>query len=99
MDPDALAQRLDVNLHSDGVCLPCLYEFSRSGDKWFIVTLWHDGLGDTVASALRSISGAEDLKRDFDARGCRSDVFRAVMRKLSREIEEDARRARAAIWN
>lgn len=99
MDADELAQRLDVNLRSPGICLPCLYEFSQSGDSWFVVTLWDEGLGETVASALRTVPGAEDLKRDFEARGCRSHVFRAVMRKLAHEIEEDARRALAAIWN
>jgi hypothetical protein len=99
MDADELALRLDVNLHSPGICLPCLYEFSQSGDTWFVVTLWQEGLGETVASALRIVPGADDLKRDFEARGCRSKVFRAVMRKLAREIEEDSRRALAARWN
>lgn len=99
MDADELAQRLDVNLTSEGVCLPCLYEFSRSGDSWFVVTLWQEGLGETVGSALRAVADAHDLKLDFESRGCRSDIFRAVMRKLAREIEEDARRARAAVWN
>jgi len=99
VDADELAQRLDVNMHSDGVCLPCLYEFSQSGDSWFVVTLWQEGLGETVAAALRGVAGADELRRDFERRGCRSELFRAVMRKLAREIEEDARRARAAIWN
>jgi hypothetical protein len=99
MDADELAERLDVNLHSDGVCLPCLYEFSQSGDSWFVVTLWQEGLGETVASALRVLPGADDLKADFERRGCRSDIFRAVMRKLAREIEDDSRRALAAVWN
>ena len=99
MDADELADRLDVNLHSDGVCLPCLWEYSQSGDSWFVVTLWQEGLGATVASALQRVRGAEDLKRDFTSRGCRSELFRAVMRKLAREIEEDARRAEAARWN
>jgi hypothetical protein len=99
MDADELAERLDVDLRSDGVCLPCLYEYSRSGDTWFVVTLWQEGLGETVASALRAVPGAEELKRDFASRGCRSDIFRAVMRKLARRIDEDARRATAAIWN
>jgi hypothetical protein len=99
VDADELAQRLDVNLQSPGVCLPCLYEFSQSGDSWFVVELWQEGLGETVASALRTAPGAEELKRDFEARGCRSKIFRAVMRKLAQEIQEDARRARAAVWN
>jgi hypothetical protein len=99
VDADELAQQLDVSMHSEGVCLPCLYEFSRSGDNWFVVTLWQEGLGDTVAAALRTVPGAEELKRDFTSRGCRSELFRAVMRKLAREIQEDARRAMAARWN
>jgi NAD(P)-dependent dehydrogenase (short-subunit alcohol dehydrogenase family) len=99
MDADELARRLDVSLHSPGVCLACLDEYAQSGDNWFVVTLWQEGLGDTVAAALRAVAGADELKRDFASRGCRSDLFRAVMRKLAREIEEDARRALAAIWN
>jgi hypothetical protein len=99
VDVDELAQRLDVNLHSPGICLPCLYEYSLSHENWFVVTLWEEGLGETVAAALRSLNGAEELKCDFERRGCRSDVFRAVLRKLAREIEEDARKATAALWN
>lgn len=99
MDADELAQRLDVTLRSRGVCLPCLYEFSLSGDAWFVVTLWVEGLGETVAAALAAVPGAEELKRDFESRGCRSEIFRAVLRRLGREIQEDAKKARDAVWN
>lgn len=88
-----------MSLRSPGICELCLYEFSQSNDSWFVVTLWQEGLGETVASALHAVSGADDLKQDFAARGCRSEIFRAVLRRLGREIEEDARRATAAIWN
>jgi hypothetical protein len=99
MDADELARRLDVSLHSPGVCLACLDEYAQSGDNWFVVTLWQEGLGATVATALARIDGADALKRDFASRGCRSELFRAVIRLLAREIEEDARRAEAAMWN
>jgi CTP:molybdopterin cytidylyltransferase MocA len=99
MDVDDLAQRLDVNLHSHGVCYPCLYEYSRGGDNWFVVTLWAEGLGESVAAALRTVPEADDARRDFEARGARSDIFRAVVRRLARELDEHAKKATAATWN
>lgn len=99
MDVDELAQRLDVNLHSRGVCYPCLYEYGREEDNWFVVTLWAEGLGESVAKALRALPGADEAKRDFESRGCRSDLFRAVVRRLARELDEHAKKATAATWN
>jgi hypothetical protein len=96
---DELAARLDVNLHSHGVCYPCLWEYGRTGDNWFVVTLWSEGLGDSVAAALRAIPDHEEAKRDFEARGCRSAIFRAVVRRLARDLEENTQKALAARWN
>jgi len=99
VDADELALRLDVNLHSQGVCHPCLYEFGREEDNWFVVTLWADGLGASVGAALRSFPGEEEAQRDFASRGCRSDIFRAVVRRLARDLHEHAKKATAATWN
>ena len=43
--------------------------------------------------------GAEEAKRDFASRGCRSDIFRAVLRRLARELEENTQKAPAAVWS
>ena len=99
MDADELALRLDVTLHSRGVCYPCLYEYGREEDNWFVVTLWAEGLGESVASALRSFPREAAAQRDFASRGCRSDIFRAVVRRLARDLHEHAKQARAATWN
>ena len=99
MDADELALRLDVTLHSRGVCYPCLYEYGREADNWFVVTLWAEGLGESVAAALRAHPGEEAVQDDFASRGCRSDIFRAVVRRLARELDEHARKATAATWN
>jgi CTP:molybdopterin cytidylyltransferase MocA len=99
MEIDDLASRLDVNLHSPGICYPCLSEFGRSGDHWFVVTLWAEGLGRSVAAALRAHPEAAEAQRDFDDRGCRSDIFRAVVRRLARDLDEHAKKATAATWN
>ena len=99
MDVNDLALRLDLNLDSPGVCYPCLYEFGRSEDNWFVVTLWAEGLGKSVRAALRAHPEAAEAQQDFDARGCRSDIFRAVVRRLARELHEHSERASAAVWN
>ena len=98
MDADELALRLDVNLHSPGVCHPCLYEYGREEDNWFVVTLWQEGLGDSVAAALRAFPGEDAIQRDFAARGCRSAIFRAVVRRLARELAEHTEKVLAAVW-
>lgn len=99
MDADELARRLDVSLHSPGVCLPCLYEFGREEDAWFVVTLWAEGLGETVRRALRAYPEELDAQRDFASRGCRSDIFREVVRRLARDLQEHERKAMAAFLN
>jgi hypothetical protein len=112
MDADELALRLDVNLRTRGVCYPCLGEVAhnlktrkrRGGEIEFVGNLWAEGLGDSVAFALGTavalgLPGALDAQQDLLARGRRSDIFRAVVRRLALELDQETERAFAAWLN
>jgi|SRR5436190_1353011 len=107
-----LAARLSVGLGSHGVCYPCLGEVAfelehgeaHRVEQWVVPTLWSEGLGVTVATAVEravqlGLPDAEAARDDFTARGCRSGIFRAVVRRLARELHEETRRAIAASLN
>jgi hypothetical protein len=108
----ALAASLDVGLHSPGVCPACLSIVAmelETGDGRVIAgritvvasNLWAEGLGDTVRAALERSHGADaaEALRDLDERTCRSRIFRAVVRGLAEELEEDFQRAYRAMLN
>lgn len=115
MDADAaapLAARLSVGLGSHGVCYPCLGEVAHElecGDghrveRWVVGTLWIEGLGVTVTAAVAravqlGLTDAEEARDDLAARGCRSGIFRAVVRRLARDLQQETRRAIAAALN
>jgi hypothetical protein len=112
MDADELALRLDVTLGSRGVCYPCLGEVAhnlktrkrRGGEIEFVGNLWAEGLGESVAFALgraiaRGIPGALAAQEDLAARGGRSAIFRAVVRRLALELDQETQRALAAWLN
>jgi hypothetical protein len=76
--------------------------------------LWHDGFGGAVRAALEavleagSVSGsgsgsgpasAGTALRDLDERKWRSEIFRAVIRRLSVELRHEARRSYYASLN
>src|SRR5262245_26801884 len=102
---ESVAAALPVGLHSRGVCPMCLLFLIQGGPEATVVTnLWAEGLGDSVRAELaeaarRGTAGAGDALADFDARGCRSAIFRAVVRRLARELDESARRAYQASLN
>lgn len=115
MDADAaapLAARLSVGLGSHGVCYPCLGEVAHEleeGDghpieQWVVPTLWVEGLGITVTTAVEravqlGLPDADAARDDLAARGCRSGIFRAVVRRLARELHQETQRAIAASLN
>jgi hypothetical protein len=115
MDADAaapLAARLSVGLGSHGVCYPCLGEVAHElecGDghrveQWVVGTLWVEGLGVSVSAAVEravrlGLPGADAARADLAARGCRSGIFRAVVRRLARDLQQETRRAFAASLN
>src|ERR1051325_2469511 len=108
----ALAGSLDVHLSSPGVCPACLgivaMELDR-GDpreiakavRWVAGTLWLEGFGDTVRVALerRTRPEAPEAQRDFRARGLRSEIYLAVVRRLAEELEREVRRESIASLN
>ena len=110
----ALADELDVGLHSHGLCLACLtfVAFEDEEDEKAIrrriaeiaAGLWDDGFGATVRVALEAaagndVEGAESALRDLGERTFRSAIFRAVVRRLSVELRTDARRRYYASLN
>jgi hypothetical protein len=67
-------------------------------------TLWVEGLGAVVRDAVErkarsGVADATDALCDLEARSFRSAIFRAVVRRLARELEEDMRRAYLALLN
>jgi hypothetical protein len=108
----ALAASLDVGLWSRGVCCACLSLVAmelEAGDGRVIggritaiaPTLWAEGLGDEVRASLERSRAAEakEALRDLDEGGFRSRSFRAVVRRLAEELQEDMRRAYLASLN
>lgn len=112
---NALAERLDIGLHSRGVCPACLGSVAialDTGDERkvareitsFAPFLWGEGLGDSVRIALEVATrgGDDDTRvalRELAAKGARSGIFRAIVRRLAVELAEEARRARLASLN
>lgn len=115
MDAEAaatLAAKLSVGLGSHGVCYPCLGLVAdelasgdgREAEHWVVPTLWIEGLGVTVRAAVEravelDLPDAAAACDDLRARGCRSGIFRAVVRRLARELEQETQRALAASLN
>ena len=112
---DELAKSLEVGLHSPGVCPMCLLlvgtELERedgrpAAGRITVVapTLWAEGLDRPVRDALErkvraGIVDATEALLDFDERGFRSGIFRAVVRRLAAELMHNARRAYLASLN
>jgi hypothetical protein len=112
---EALAKSLDIGLGSPGVCVMCLWlvatELERDDGRaaagritMVAPSLWAEGLDRPVRDALERkvqsrVADATDALRDFNERGFRSGIFRAVVRHLAGELKEDMRRAYAASLN
>jgi hypothetical protein len=112
---EALAASLDLGPGSPGVCPACLGLVAIAIDRgdgravagritMVAPDLWADGLGDTVREALErkarsGLADAADALGDIAARGSRSAIFRAVVRRLAAELAADTRRAFIASLN
>src|SRR5690348_10907573 len=110
-----LARELRVGLNAHGVCSACLGMVAMElehGDersawqtlRWVAVTLWAEGLGEPVEVALRQamrrdVPDSREALRDFEERGPRSEIFRAVVYRLAQELEEEVRRTYLASLN
>src|SRR5690242_3487560 len=104
-----LARALDVGLGTRGVCTACLGMVAmeldhgderavRSTRRWVVATLWAEGLGEPVEDALHAavrkhVPDARAALEDFEDRGPRSDVFKAVVRRLANDLKEETHKA------
>ena len=107
-----LAARLDLELTSSGVCLPCLTYVAfpldlgdeneaRREAEALAPELWADGLESTTMRALdgavrAGVPGARTGAEDVRALGCRSRLVQAIVWRLAEEMVEDMRRRAAA---
>jgi hypothetical protein len=105
-DAAPLAAKLSVGLGSHGVCYPCLglVALECEAERWVAPTLWVEGLDVTVSAAVEravelGLADAVEARDDLRGRGCRSGIFRAVVRRLARELEQETLRATAASLN
>jgi hypothetical protein len=69
-----------------------------------VATLSAEGLRGPVADALhgavrKGVPDAREALRDFEERGPRSDVFRAVAYRLAQELEQEVTRSYLASLN
>lgn len=72
--------------------------------RMVVPNLWAEGLGGPVEDALhsaarRGIPDADEALRDFEARGPRSDIFRAIVRRLAEDLKEEVDRTYRASLN
>jgi hypothetical protein len=109
MDAFALATRLDLDLHSAGICLACLSFVSiplgagngqeaRRELVRIAPDLWAEGLQESLRDALEQarLNGDPDADegiREIELNGARARIVHAVIERLALEQTEDARRA------
>jgi hypothetical protein len=110
---DALAAELDVDL--DRVCHACLSFVSFALEdgtphqvagalRRMTPDLWADGLDEQALGAARracraGVPHAGEALADLEERGARSNVARAIVRRLAAELSERTRRAMEAAMN
>ena len=109
-DAEALAERLDLDLYRDGVCLPCLTliafpladgdarEASRSA-RAVLPTLWIEGLDEVAHRLIGEARDAGDphateALEDLARRGSDSAIARAIVLRLARAMVVDMRASR-----
>jgi hypothetical protein len=106
-----LAARLDLDLTTSGVCLPCLtyvafpldlgreHEARREADA-LVPELWADGLERTTMRALAhavsaGVPGASEAIDEVRALGCRSRLVQAIVWRLAEQMVADIRQRAA----
>ena len=104
---DALAARLELDLFTVGICLPCLTFVAfplDSGDdaeyrralRQFTPILWSEGLALPAQAALTKLASAGDKHApealaDIADRGARATIVRAIVSHLAADMVEDMR--------
>src|SRR3982751_2821313 len=103
---EKLAATMPIGIYSPGVCPMCIAMVAmelEAGDGRTVAgvvthvapCLWGEGLDETVRMVLepfarRGVPDAAEALRDFEERGFRSTIFRAVIRHLADEVHEAA---------
>lgn len=106
-----LAEGLELELHSAGVCLACLTfvafpldsgdeRKARGAARAFASDLWAEGLELTATLALETarrdgVAHAEEAIADVRRHGARSVVVRAIVWRLAELMVEELRASRA----
>jgi hypothetical protein len=106
-----LAERLDLDVLTAGVCLPCLTFVAfpldlgrdveaRGAARRITPDLWAEGLEDVVVAALgraqsEGVRGASEAAHDVWCRGADSPVVAAIVWRLAEDLVEDMRGRRA----
>lgn len=112
MRGEGIAERLELDLLSSGVCLPCLTFIAfplDSGDeaearreaRRLVPELWADGLELTTRLALETasrdgVAGADEALDEVNRLGPRSRVVEAIVWRLAELMVEDIRMRSAA---
>jgi hypothetical protein len=111
-DAQALADALELDVHSTGICLACLCSVSfaldagdesgiRRATNYFAPALWAEGLALPARRALErarvaGVAYAEEAIADIERRGARSPVVHAIVRRLGRDLLEEMNLPRRA---
>ena len=112
MGTEGVADRLELDLMSAGVCLPCLTYIAfpldlgeerkaRREARRLAPELWADGLELATMLALENarrdgVVGANEALVEVDRLGPRSAEVEAIVWRLAEQMVEDIRRRRTA---
>ena len=104
---DGLATQLDLDVDTIAICLACLSFVAfaiEAGDereirRWtnrMAPDLWEEGLEQPARTALEQardlgVPGVEAALEDVEARGARSPVVKAIVRRLGSDLSARAR--------
>jgi hypothetical protein len=110
-----LAAALDLDVDDIPICLACLSFVSsalhdddepkiRGALVAFTPLLWDEGLAEPAYAAVeraaqRGIPDAAAALADLDARGPRTPIARAIVRRLASDLSYRSKAAWAAMWN
>ena len=105
-EADELAEALELHVEDIAICLACLSFVSfalDSGDERKVAgsitrtapDLWAEGLAEPVGMALRGarergVANAEEAIASIDRKGPRSQVVRAIVRRLAADLSARA---------
>lgn len=112
IDAQELADALELDVHSTGICLACLCSVSFALDRGdeadirrttnqLAPDLWAEGLALPARRALerarvKGLAHADEAIAEVERRGARSTVVHAIVRRLGRDLLEEMELPRRA---